>query len=307
LRFIKKDKPLIMQSQIRSRASHQVLLQSLKELDKGIIDHTHWMKLLHRSLICCDEHPNSNDLGEDAHCLCKFGQWYYEKAHPELATFSRYQTIGDLHQTMHDAARQLLQQDQKITSEDYNLFIDQAISFKLEARKLQHEIIDTVCVIDHLTGAWNRQSMTLKLDEEYERVLRNDSQCGICMMDIDHFKKVNDSLGHQVGDQALQSVIERCVRQLRSYDAIFRYGGEEFLISMPDTTIHAANSMMERLRYSIESEPITVNGEKLISLTASFGISQLTPSKTVEEAITEADHALLSAKSNGRNQICVWD
>lgn len=304
------ESPVIMQSRIRSRASHQGLLQSLKELDKGVFKHTHWLKLLHRSLICCDEHPNLNDLEQDAHCLCKFGQWYYEGSHPELTTFSRYQTIGDLHQAMHDAARRLLQQSkqgQQITSKGYNSFIDQAISFKLEVRKLQHEIIDTVCVIDHLTGAWNRQSMALKLDEEYERVLRNDSQCGICMMDIDHFKKVNDTMGHQVGDQVLQSVIERCVKQLRSYDAIFRYGGEEFLISLPDTTIDDANNMMERLRCGIEQEPITVNGEKPISITASFGISQLTPAKTVEEAISEADHALLSAKSSGRNQTCMWD
>ena len=299
-----------MHAHYRKRTSHQGLLKSLKDLDKGILNHTHWLKQLHRSLICSEKHPTQNDMHENAHCLCQFGQWYYNKSHPELNTFSRYPAIGELHRSMHDAARKLLlrnEQHQKITTSDYNSFIDKAISFKLEVRKLQHDIIDTVCVVDHLTGAWNRSSMYIKLDEEYERVLRNDSQCSICMMDIDHFKTVNDGFGHMAGDYVLQTIIERCVEQLRSYDAIFRYGGEEFLISLPDTSTEDANLMIERLRSSIEMEPFTLDEGEQVHLTASFGISQLTATKTVENVISEADHALISAKTSGRNQICIWD
>ena len=294
----------------KSRISNQVLLRCIEELDKGILSHTHWLKQLHRAMICTDEPVNPDDLAHNAHCLCEFGHWYYDTAHPELDNYTRFQTVEDLHRSMHDATRILVQhskQKKRVSIEEYNSFIDQAISFKAEVRKLQHEIIDTVCVIDHLTGVWNRQSMSFKLNEEYERVLRNDSQCTICMMDLDHFKRVNDNYGHIVGDQVLQSVIERCVSQLRSYDSVFRYGGEEFLISLPETDSDDAHKMIERLRHSIEMEPVTTNEGQSISLTASFGISQFTSVKEVEKAISEADSALLYAKTNGRNQINVWN
>jgi diguanylate cyclase (GGDEF)-like protein len=211
---------------------------------------------------------------------------------------------------MHDSARILLQMRQQglpISSTDYNTFIDQSIDFKLKVRELQHEIIQQVCIVDPLTGVWNRQAMTLRLEQERQRIIRNNSHCAICMLDIDHFKSVNDQHGHTTGDQVLRKTIERCTDKLRSYDSIFRYGGEEFLICMPELGAADAEIIIERLRQHIAAESFELGNGLCIDVTASFGITQMDRNKSLEDTIIEADHALLCAKSKGRNCVCSWN
>ncbi|OOZ38867.1 hypothetical protein BOW53_13820 [Solemya pervernicosa gill symbiont] len=286
------------------------LLQALEDLDKGIVSHTNWLKMLHRALICDDEKADEKDIQPNAHCNCNFGQWYYSGKHPELDEMEIFAEIGRQHQAMHDNAREILlksDREEPIVFEDYDSFISLAIDFKLEIRKLQQQIIDQVCVVDHLTGAWNRQSMTSRLTQEYERVVRSGNSCSICMLDIDHFKQVNDTHGHAGGDQVLKGIIDRCVKELRAYDSIFRYGGEEFLLCLPDINPAAAHPLIERLRITIEESPFELNNGNSVKVTASFGIAHITPEKTLEDVIVEADHALLYAKSQGRNCICTWN
>jgi len=286
------------------------LLQALEDLDKGILNHTHWLKGLHRSLVCDDESPREEDLYNDAHCRCNFGQWYYYGEHRELDDLPAFAAIGKLHRSMHDSAREVLQHklaDAPIRSDKYDSFIDQSIAFKSEVRRLQHEIIQQVCVVDPLTGAWNRHSMSMQLTREHERVHRNNSSCILSMLDIDHFKQINDHYGHTVGDMVLREVIERCSNVLRSYDSIFRFGGEEFLICMPDIDPETASSSVERIRKTIEAEPFVLESGESIPVTASFGVAHLHSGKSLEDTIVEADHALLAAKSSGRNRIRHWD
>lgn len=286
------------------------LLKALEDLDKGILNHTHWLKGLHRSLICDDESPREEDLHADAHCRCHFGQWYYFGEHDELDGMPAFKTIGELHRTMHDSAREVLQHklsDAPIRSDKYDSFIDLSIHFKTEVRNLQHEIIQQVCVVDPLTGAWNRQSMSIHLTKEFERVLRNESHCTLSMLDVDHFKQVNDTYGHAVGDMVLREIIERCTKVLRSYDSIFRFGGEEFLICMPEIDDTTAEHTLERVRSAIKEEPFILDSGEQIEVTASFGVARLDKDKSLEDTIIEADHALLCAKSSGRNCICRWD
>lgn len=285
------------------------MLQALEDLDRGIINHTNWLKQLHRTLICSDDAPRSEDIREDAHCHCDFGHWYYTGSHAELDEMEQFITIGELHRKMHDSARTVLQKRQQgfpISTTDYNDFIDQSIDFKLMVRELQHELIQQICVIDHLTGAWNRQSMALRLGQERERVIRKKSQCTLCMMDIDHFKAINDKYGHTIGDQVLRKTVEICSSELRSYDSIFRYGGEEFLICMPEIMASDAEPIIDRLRQHIASTPFELDNGEHIEVTASFGITQLDRKKSLEDTIIEADHALFCAKSKGRNRTCLW-
>ena len=285
------------------------MLKVLEDLDEGIINHTTWLKQLHRTLICSDDSPNPDDMREDAHCHCRFGQWYYQGVHPELNKMDQFSAIGEFHKSMHDSARrvlQLRQQGSPINIPDYNAFIDISIDFKLKVRELQHEIIQKICVVDHLTGVWNRQSMSHRLEQERERIMRKNSHCTLCMLDIDHFKEVNDRYGHAVGDQVLRKTAERCTTQLRSYDSIFRYGGEEFLLCMPELGAVDAEVIIERLRQHIAATPFELDDGCTIPITASFGITQMGRDKSVQDTIIEADHALLCAKSMGRNRICRW-
>jgi len=294
----------------RPTTSSLDLLKSLEDLDRGVISHTHWLKKLHGALICEDQHPPDDDLREDAHCRCNFGRWYYSQHHSELANQPLFQEIGFQHQTMHELARKLLlksQAGESVTSTDYNAFIEQAIDFKLAIRGLQNKIIDELCVIDHLTGTFNRHSMSIKLAQEHDRVSRKGSCCALAMIDIDHFKLVNDTYGHAIGDQVLRGIAERFGNQLRSYDYLFRYGGEEFLVCLPDSDSSSAEQLMERLRFSLETTPLRLEDGLELPITASFGISHITADKTIEDALSEADRALLYAKSSGRNRVYRWD
>lgn len=288
----------------------QDAMQMLRDLDTGIMNHMSWMKTLHRALIC-DEEPEPFDLSDEAHCHCKFGRWYYQgNNYPLLRGNPVFLKIGALHKMMHDDARALLQAKAnglKIRHTEYDKFMDNAISFKWEVRCLQFEIVKSICTIDHLTGAWNRQSMMSKLTEEMERMARSGQSCCICMMDIDHFKDVNDKHGHSVGDQVLQASVQFISDSLRKYDSIFRYGGEEFLICLPDVQLEEAELILNRMRVELSehSTPLQ-NGNSEVSITASFGIAAMTTEMSIQDAITMADHALLCAKANGRNRVCVW-
>lgn len=127
------------------------------------------------------------------------------------------------------------------------------------------------------------------------------------MMDIDHFKRVNDQFGHKVGDEVLQAFTSIVSTELRRYDSLFRYGGEEFLMLLPNTTLDNAALLLNRIRETLAGTDIQVGNGQTIRLTASFGVAHLVCKETVEDALEHADHALLAAKAGGRNQVCVWD
>lgn len=285
------------------------LLNALRELDAGIHKHTAWLKELHRSLVCCSA-ANAEDVMQDAHCRCQFGQWYYGHPHPELQGDGCFESIGTLHQAVHDNARSLLvksRDGQTIAPDEYNQFMDTAIQFKFEVGKLQTNIINQVCVVDHLTGVWNRNGMLHKLEEEHERMTRSEQPCCVCMMDLDHFKQVNDTYGHPAGDLVLQAATQLFNTRLRKYDSIFRYGGEEFLLCLPSTTLDAAQVLMERLRSELTALPIAIGDKGEIHVSASFGLAMMIPDEAIGSTIEHADHALLCAKSAGRNRVCAWN
>jgi diguanylate cyclase len=282
----------------------------IRALDTGIINHEAWIGEVHQSLICGNDHPNTVDLSGDAHCHCKFGQWLYGPDTESVKSFEYFSAVVDNHQQMHAMARNILMKSeskQHVAEGEYQNFVSHVVSFKLDVRNLQYELMSQVCVVDHLTGAWNRYSMYSKLHQEKERQMRSGHFCTICMMDIDHFKHVNDEHGHLVGDLVLKSVIDFCSHTLRRYDSIYRYGGEEFLFCLPDADMAEAAIVIERLCTSLASHPIMLPDGQSLTVTASFGIASLQQNISVEESIQAADHALLCAKSRGRNRVCSWE
>ncbi len=284
------------------------LMRLLHQLDAGVMNHVSWLKDLHRCMIC-NQPPHEDDLKKDAHCRCKFGQWYYSEHIPELANHKRFLEIGHAHRLMHDQARLLLltyANGEDVQQDCYNKFMDIAIEFKLSVSHLQSDIIQHICSVDHLTGALNRHAMLQTLQEEHERMVRRKGNSCICMMDIDLFKNINDQYGHQAGDTVLQKSIQYVVEALRKYDKVFRYGGEEFLISLPGISLTEAVQTVERLRDGLSRLPISVINHGEIFITASFGVTNMEANDTLEDMIQKADHALLCAKMKGRNQVCEW-
>jgi diguanylate cyclase (GGDEF)-like protein len=127
-------------------------------------------------------------------------------------------------------------------------------------------------------------------------------------MDLDRFKSINDNYGHLAGDKVLRHVAEWSRKQLRKFDIMGRYGGEEFVIFLPETTLNGAYIVAERIRQTLENNPVS-SGDKSITVTSSFGVTGLYPNgtATLEELIEEADYALFQAKEHGRNRTIMYE
>jgi two-component system, cell cycle response regulator len=159
---------------------------------------------------------------------------------------------------------------------------------------------------DVLTGIWNRGAVLDFLHRECERAARTQSPTAILMLDLDHFKRINDTHGHLVGDEVLREVATRISQHVRSYDVVGRYGGEEFLIVLPGCGKIEIERSADRIRLAIGNEPIVTASSKL-SVTASIGAALLPPDGAASEnqILLEADQALYLAKNNGRNRVWV--
>ncbi|HEY5995960.1 MAG TPA: diguanylate cyclase, partial [Candidatus Deferrimicrobiaceae bacterium] len=156
---------------------------------------------------------------------------------------------------------------------------------------------------DSLTGLLTRREMLRLADRERDKAIRSGRPLSAILVDIDHFKRINDSRGHGVGDLAIQGLARTMGATLRSYDIICRYGGEEFLAITPEMELGQVVLIAERLRQAVESEAIPVEGAEPIRLTVSAGVSSLANGESIESLISRADAALYSAKQAGRNRV----
>ena len=174
--------------------------------------------------------------------------------------------------------------------------------------ELEHRIL-RLASTDYLTGLLNRRAFLERLERELNRCQREASPMGIIIMDIDHFKRVNDNFGHQVGDLVLQELSHTLVELCRVYDFTGRYGGEEFIVCLPGADKWNTYQIAERMRSTIESKKIFLLDKKSnVSVTASFGIVSMEPGqiKSADRLINEADEALYRAKEQGRNRVVMY-
>lgn len=154
---------------------------------------------------------------------------------------------------------------------------------------------------DGLTGTCNRRHGLLLAEVEWERARRHERPLSLLILDVDHFKAVNDTRGHPVGDDVLRCIAESCHACLRKTDLLARYGGDEFLILLPETEAAGGREIAERIRWKLESRFFDGGG---LRLTASLGIASRSEGiATLEELIAAADAALYEAKSGGRNRV----
>jgi len=155
---------------------------------------------------------------------------------------------------------------------------------------------------DVLTGTYNRRYVEDVVRKELERSQRYTRPLTVAMLDADHFKRINDTFGHPVGDDVLRAISERCRTILRANDVLGRYGGEEFLVVFPETGLEDARFVAERLRAAIAESPITV-GAHALSMTVSIGLSTLSAGQDAATLLARADAALYLAKNSGRNLV----
>lgn len=179
------------------------------------------------------------------------------------------------------------------------------VSIALENARIFQET-QVQAVTDPLTGLHNRRGFFDLGEVEFSRALSLDRPISAIMLDLDHFKQINDTDGHAVGDVVLHEFAKRCRSCIREIDLIGRYGGEEVIILLPDTHLKAGVKVAERLRSAIIATPVKINNEKEVHITASLGVACKDENTTsLDMLITRADQAMYIAKHNGRNRVAV--
>ncbi len=195
--------------------------------------------------------------------------------------------------------------------EHLQVFADQA-SVAIQNARLYEEVQE-LAITDGLTKIYNRRGLFQLGEREVERALRFRHSLSIIMLDLDHFKRVNDTHGHLIGDHVLSALAERCRAQVRNVDIAARYGGEEFILLLLETEVAGAAQVAERLRQAVENMVISAEADeneigKTVQITVSQGIATLTPDmQNLTDLIARADQVMYAAKQAGRNRVVIFE
>jgi len=210
--------------------------------------------------------------------------------------------------------QELVKKDTELSLANEELLKEIVIRKKTEAAlRKSEEALQILATMDPLTGLFNRRHFNQIAEKEIRRTIRYARPLAVLMFDIDFFKRVNDTFGHAGGDLVLKSVARIALETVRTTDIIGRYGGEEFVVLLPETPAAKATILAERLRSRIEASTVSMAGRP-ITVTASFGISDYphttgskTPEAVLAEFINYADLALYASKDSGRNRVTLYE
>jgi diguanylate cyclase (GGDEF)-like protein len=280
-----------------------------ENLKKILYNHFRRICTFNKFLITKVALPDYDYEQDGVHRKCTFGQWYYSQTAPQLVEHKDFETLGKIHGELHRIMRKLVlsvQSNRLITQADYDDFIQVYNVFIDQMTNLIDEINFAQFQYDYLTKLLNRRAFKIILNHEYNRSLRNNTSCCIALADIDHFKRVNDKYGHSNGDIVLLKLADFFRSQTRDYDSVSRYGGEEFIFCLPETSLEEASKILNRMREKISVLDIHLSDGMIINVSLSFGITELTDSFTLEESIINTDQALYRAKASGRNCVKIW-
>ncbi len=194
-----------------------------------------------------------------------------------------------------------------VSNDEIGVVVD-AFNHMTQKRKHVEEALEELAIRDGLTGLYNHKFFYTSLEKEIARDDRYHNTVSLLLIDIDHFKNVNDTYGHRAGDTILRELSQRLMTRARSTDYVCRYGGEEIAVILIETNITQAQAIAEELRILIEKEPFLIEDERYVSITVSIGVSAYSKdAKDASMMVSNADNALYRAKENGRNQVCVFE
>lgn len=287
----------------------QELEEAVEELSAAIESQEQWYADLNRSLICRLP-PNVRDLSPEAHHLCAFGAWLDVYGNDEVRGHPLFNKISKDHREVHALASRLWEKSlhgEKITVSDYQALYTIEKRLRRSLYQLNEELKQKVGNLDALTGLYTRKEMLDQLIRQQELVNRDIYDVSIALMDIDHFKQINDSYGHVAGDKLLAELGRYLGLSVRVYDSVFRYGGDEFLFLLPDADVHEASEILDRLHTSISQFEIDIGKDKTINITTSFGVAALQSGGDIEKSIHLADQALYHSKHAGCNRVSSWN
>ena len=291
------------------RMEQTELRAALDQLDDAVEHQAEWHANVLRAVFCRVP-ADPEDLEPFSYRLCRFGRWYFERAPAELRAQESFGAIGREHERMHRIAARLLREvniDSPVVRADFEDFIATSGRLRLQCDALKDTVQAALMNRDVLTGAHGRIDMLPELREHHARA-QHGEPCCLVFVDIDNLKQINDTYGHHVGDHVLTAAVRFVNEHLRARDRVFRYGGDEFLISLPGADLETGQRVVGRIREGLARklsvrDPDNVN----LPVTASFGLALLDPGETIMESVDRADQALLLAKTAGRNKAISWD
>lgn len=276
-------------------------------IDQGIDAHLAWNQRLFRCALL-RESPGNDVILPNSHELCQFGIWFesqrliLDNIDPELI-----RSIDKAHRLMHDGVRSLataILQNKAAQEVDMQLYQNHQTTMITLLHTL-HNLIESINARhDSLTGLPMRHGLEHAFTIRSKDASRNGLQLWLVMADIDHFKSVNDTHGHSIGDMAIKHVADRLILCIRGNDILFRYGGEEFLALVLVKSGSEIKEIAERMLLSVNEQLVLTNNENL-NLTVTIGLTSVSPSEILRSAIDRADSALLNGKKAGRNRYII--
>ncbi len=272
-------------------------------LTQTIDEHILWMAAWSRLALAHGQ--QRVDAADVLAAPASFTEWK-RLAESDLSSQPIIHRLSELYDQMHLTARLVslkAPEDGPISVGDYETVASKYQEFMIGLRRVERALATANSGLDTLTGLRSRLGMRDDLARELSRSLRSDKPFCVALMDIDHFKKVNDTYGHDNGDRVLSAVANHITRNLRSFDDVWRWGGEEFLLCLKDADLAVGVMALERVRSALAIAPIKLSDGKLISVTASFGVMQTAKDISIDQLLVQVDKALYKAKEGGRNRI----
>jgi len=286
-------------------AASDTLQTLLKGIDRGIEVHLAWNQRLLRCALL-HESPGDDVFRPDAHALCEFGAWF--STHQcDLDTFDEalVQRIADAHRNMHDAVRLMCHrvlQGRAAAATDLQAYEQGQSAMVTLLNELRERIAEAAAHEDLLTGLPLRHGIEYTFGLHRKNARRGDAQLWLAMIDVDHFKAVNDTHGHAVGDAALRHVAHCLAACLRETDALFRFGGEEFLALFPVREPLGVELLAARVLDAVREAPLTTGPGVTLHLSVTVGLARVRADEDLASATQRADQAMLLGKSQGRGR-----
>ncbi|MBF0370334.1 MAG: diguanylate cyclase [Magnetococcales bacterium] len=278
-----------------------VLIDFVSELARSNRRYSEWWADLNKLIIFGEEKCGVSQKHADKCDLCRF---LAEVTDSDIRDSIPFKRLCAQHKRVHDMAADFLRRRETgvVTVADYERLKNIGMKHLYNMDQIKHSSFFSIAHTDNLTGLLTRDVMEDALKEQDDRGRRLGQRFCVALADLDHFKRINDTYGHQVGDTVLVEIARIFEVFLRPYDDAFRYGGEEFLVLLPETTINKAVNVMDRLREEVKTKVICADEHK-ISMTISVGISESSPGQDIEALISTADENLYKAKSGGRDRV----
>lgn len=280
----------------------------IHELDAAVEAHQDWFRRILRCAVLGTS-PGEDVLHRSAHQVCQFGQWFSaNKAQLGKLDLQRTNRIEIAHQFMHDSIRSLcidLLERKNGKGADLEQFESAQSELLVLLATLKTLHLANAGHRDVLTGLPSRYGIETEFDQFRKTCQRNNMQCYVGIIDIDHFKRVNDMYGHPVGDSVLRHLAGTLRSVVRANEHLFRFGGEEFLVLLQCEAADEANAAAQRIVDVVRAAEITTPHGDHLALTVTLGIAQVGETEELNRAIERADRALYTGKHAGRDRCVV--